>query len=186
MKRNNAAFRNLFFGTALVSFTLGLAWHFSKNSALKTNTSAEIQPNLTGSSVGVFETKEVTPEENGPLPDISNEELAFRERAERVLSDFPQKQILKDPDRDLHRPPPELADAGAELGAIEDLLDDYPNLINEGLRFYKKCALKDDLLTSLRALCLHNLKTRAKKAGKEKEIRWKEFPDQLHRLADRL
>lgn len=186
MRRKSNTFRNLFFGTALISFTLGLAWHFSQKSPIKNESHDEIPQKPTGSSVGVFEVKEPTPEENAPLPDLSNEELAFRERADKVLADFPEKQILKNPDRDLHRPPPELADAGAELGAIEDLLDDYPHLVKEGLRFYRKCALKDELLTSLRALCLHNLKTRAKKAGKEKEIRWKEFPEQIHRLADRL
>lgn len=186
MRKKSTAFRNLFFGSALVSFTLGLAWHFSKTGNEKIDSALELAQKPSGSGVAVFETAEPTLEDNAPLPDISSEELAFRERAERVLADFPQKHLLKDPNRDLHRPPPELADAGAELGAIEDLLDDYPDLINEGLRFYKKCALKDELLTSLRALCLHNLKNRAKKTGKEASIRWSEFPDQLHRLADRL
>jgi len=167
-----------------MSFALGLAWHFSKASLEKDGDTDGKSEVSTGSGIAVFESKEPTPDENSPLPEISSEELAFRERAEKVLSDFPSKELLKDPKRELHRPPPELAEVGAELGAIEDLLDSYPHLNQEGLRFYRKCALKVDLLTSVRALCLHNLKIRAQKTGRK--IREKDFPDQLHRLADKL
>lgn len=167
-----------------MSFALGLAWHFSKASLEKGGETNEKTDTPIGSGIAVFERKEPTPDENSPLPEISSEELAFRERAEKVLSDFPSKELLKDPKRDLHRPPPELAEVGAELGAIEDLLDSYPHLSQEGLRFYRKCALRADLLTSVRALCLHNLKARAKKTGAK--LSEKEFPEQLHRLADKL
>ncbi|NDD53330.1 hypothetical protein EBZ39_05570 [bacterium] len=136
--------------------------------------------------VQVVEQKDAHPEEVRPLPDISSEELAFRERALRVLEDFPKKSVLKEKDRELHKPPKELIDASGELGAIEDLLDKNPELTKEGLRFYRRCALKEDLLTSLRALCLHNLKTRAKKSGFDKKIRWSDFPDHLHRISDKL
>jgi len=137
-------------------------------------------------AVQVIEQKDAHPEEVRPLPDISPEELAFRERAARILEDFPRKSILKDRGRNPHKPPRELVDASGELGALEDLLDKNPGLVKEGLRFYRKCALTNELLTSLRGLCLHNLKTRARSAGFENRIRWNEFPDHLHRIADKL
>lgn len=136
--------------------------------------------------VHVVEQKDAHPEEVRALPDISSEELAFRQRAQRVLEDFPKKSILKERGRDPHKPPRELVDASNELGTIEDLLDKNPELVKEGLRFYRKCALTNELLTSLRALCLHNLKTRATASGFDKRIRWNEFPDHLHRIADKL
>ena len=136
--------------------------------------------------VTVIEEKEPSVEEKKALPEISEEELAVRSRAKELLKDLPKKDILHKPDRDHHRPPPELTEAGAELGAIEDLLDKNPSLLREGLRFYKQCALQDEVLTSLRALCLHNLKVRAKSAGIENRIRWQIFPNPLHRLADKL
>lgn len=137
-------------------------------------------------NVQVVEQPDAHPEEVRPLPDITSEKLAFRERAKRVIETFPKKNILKERDRDLHKPPKELLDASGELGAIEDLLDKNPELTKEGLRFYRKCTLSGDLLTSVRALCLHNLKTRAKASGFDTKIRWDEFPEFLHRIADRL
>lgn len=169
----------------MISFTALVGLYLEdrfKSAAPKTIPSAEKNPN----PVHVLEQKEAHPEEVRPLPSISSEELAFRERANRVLEDFPKKNILKEKDRDLHKPPKELVDASSELGAIEDLLDKNPELIKEGLRFYRRCALTNETLTSLRALCLHNLKTRAKKAGLDNRIRWSDFPEHLHRIADKL
>lgn len=162
-----------------------LGWYLSdrfKKPSLDNDFLLEDKPD----AVQVIEQKDAAPEETRPLPDISSEELAFRERAQQIIEDFPRKNILKEKERDLHKPPRELIEAGNELGALEDLLDKNPNLIKEGLRFYRRCALTDDLLTSLRALCLHNLKIRSHKSGFDKRIRWSEFPAYLHRIADKL
>lgn len=168
-----------------MGFALGFGWHLSNRPSIQR--AAEKTENVeSGGVVALSEEREPSPEENRSLPAISPEELAFRERATEVLKDFPRKEILKEKGRDLHQPPKELAEAGQELGVIEDLLEKNPSLLREGLRFYRKCALSEPLLTSLRALCLHNLKERAKKSGVEKKIRWGEFPENLHRIADRL
>lgn len=168
-----------------MGFTLGLGWHLSEKYFPKESSELLLadEPNQ---FVSVSEDKEPTPEERVKLPEITPEELSFRQHANQVLKSFPDKAILKEQHRDLHAPPPELREVGAELGAIEELLDKDPSLTKEGLRFYRKCALKESLLTSVRALCLHNLKTRAKATGLYPRIRWGEFPDNLHRIADKL
>jgi len=187
LRRKSKKLTYLFWGITFLGFTVGLGWHLS-GKYFPQEASQHPDPFFDGSAelVGVVEEREASPEEKRPLPEISPEELSFRERTNRVLEDFPKKEILKDSGRDLHKPPPELVDASTELGAIEDLLDKNPELTKEGLRFYRKCALQEALLSSLRALCLHNLKQRAERAGLTKKINWKQFPDKLHRIADRL
>lgn len=182
-KRKNLYF--LFWVFAFVAFTLGLGWHLSDRYFPKEKNEPLFSED-TNNLITVQEQKEPTPEEKIKLPEISPEELSFREHANRILRSFPNKDILKDKNRDLHKPPPELTDVGAEIGSIEELLDKNGKLIKEGLRFYRKCALNEGLLTSVRALCLHNLKTRAEEAGFKNKIRWSEFPDNLHRIADKL
>lgn len=175
----------LFGGTLLITFTGILGWYIAgRYQSLGENNQSNF--NHPQAWVTVIEEKEPSNEEKQPLPEISEEELSFRARAKEILKDFPGKEVLHQPERDHHRPPPELTSAGAELGAIEDLLDKNPHLLREGLRFYRQCALQENILTSLRALCLHNLKVRAKSAGIESRIRWQIFPSHLHRLADKL
>jgi hypothetical protein len=182
-KKKNLYF--LFWAFSFLSFTFGLGWHLSEKYFPKqANDPLFIED--TGATPNVLETREITPEERVKLPEISREELSFRERSNAVLKGFPTTDILKDKSRDLHLPPKELGDVGAEVGAIEELLDQNRKLLKEGLRFYRKCALQESLLTSVRALCLHNLKNRAKESGLYKRIRWNEFPENLHRIADRL
>ena len=185
MRRRKKNLSYLFWGLAFLAFTFGFGWHLSQR-YFPSDKSEDFFNDKPSSVAEVLETKEPSREEVRPLPEISPEELAFRERATSVLKDFPKQEILSEKNRDLHGPPRELGDAAAEIGTIEDLLDKNPELAREGLRFYRKCALKESLLTSLRALCLHNLKTRAKKSGFENRIRWSEFPQNLHRIADKL
>lgn len=185
MRRRKKNLSYVFWGLAFLAFTFGFGWHLSQRYFPKENPINFSLGNPSGVSE-VIETKEPSKEEVHPLPVISKEELEFRERANTVLDAFPSKEILSKKDRDFHGPPEELGEAAAELGAIEDLLDKSPTLTNEGLRFYRKCALKESLLTPVRALCLHNLKIRAKSSGIDKKIRWNEFPENLHRIADRL
>lgn len=185
MRRRKKNLSYLFWGFAFLAFTFGFGWHLSQRYFPKSNSATLSIVNPSDISE-VVETKEPSKEEVRPLPVISKEELEFRERANSVLDTFPSKEILLQKDRDFHGPPEELGDAAAELGAIEDLLDKSPSLTKEGLRFYRRCALKESLLTPVRALCLHNLKTRAKSSGFDKKIRWNEFPQNLHRIADRL
>ncbi|MFM8268678.1 MAG: hypothetical protein ACKN9V_00685 [Pseudomonadota bacterium] len=185
MRKKQRKLYFLFGWLTVLSFLALLGWYLSDRFRMLPTESHFIFEEKLG-SVQVAEQKDSAPEEVRPLPDISAEELAFRQRAQQALEDFPRKNILKEQGRDLHKPPQELLDASAELGTIEDLLDKNPSLVKEGLRFYRRCALNEALLNSLRGLCLHNLKTRAKASGFEKRIRWNEFPDYLHRIADKL
>ena len=185
MKKKKRHLYFLFWALTFISFAFLLGWYLLDQFKDKSSDQTGFFEEPTN-SVQVVEQRDAHPEEVRPLPDISPEELAFRQRSNQVLEDFPKKSILKERGRDQHKPPKELVEASSELGTIEDLLDKNPNLAKEGLRFYRKCALKDELLTSLRALCLHNLKTRAEKTGFDKRIRWSEFPDNLHRIADKL
>jgi len=184
-KKSKKKLYSLFWVITFMGFALGLGWHLSNRPTLRPEAKSLESPE-SGGVVALSEEKEPSPEENRALPAISAEELAFRERATEVLKDFPRKEILKERGRDLHQPPKELGEAAQELGVVEDLLEKNPSLLREGLRFYRKCALSEPLLTSLRALCLHNLKERAKKSGVEKNIRWSDFPENLHRIADKL
>ncbi|NBX92941.1 MAG: hypothetical protein EB078_11020 [Proteobacteria bacterium] len=185
MKKKN---RKLYLGFWLVTFigfTAGLGLHLSNRGQ---KPSPPAPPTITGENalVSLSEQKEPSPEETRHLPDISKEEVAFRERTVEALRGFPRKDILKEKGRDLHTPPKELVEASQELGIIEDMLDKTPSLLSEGLKFYKECALSEELLTPLRALCLHNLKTRSKRAGVDGKVRWDLFPQNLHRIADKL
>jgi len=68
------------------------------------------------------------------------------------------------------------------FGEISDRLKTSPNLIKEALRFYRACALNEQLVTSIRAVCTRNLKDWSKIA--RIDISKIEIPESIEKIAD--
>lgn len=70
---------------------------------------------------------------------------------------LPTREILlQKTEEELHQPPREVLDLGIEFGKIHDSLAAQPGLAPTGAKFFAECAGRDDLLTSVRAVCLRN------------------------------
>lgn len=91
------------------------------------------------------------------------------------LSDF-----KKLPAGALHRTPPQVIEAGRNLGVIKEVLRIHESYERAALPFYRDCAKNDEGSTPVRALCLTNLIEIHKKNNVPLNL--KEYPSQLIEL----
>lgn len=74
-----------------------------------------------------------------------------------VRDQLPTRAILRNKTaEEVHQPPQELLDIGLEFGKIHDALALQPSRVPAGAAFFAECAGRDDLLTSVRAVCVRN------------------------------
>lgn len=83
-------------------------------------------------------------------------------RFKRLLADtykvIPSKKEMKKLNaREVHHFPSLLLKAGEKLGVVAEKMVNGPNLIEDGIIFYRKCSINDDFPQSVRAHCLANL-----------------------------
>lgn len=75
------------------------------------------------------------------------------------------KDIQKLSDEELHHTPGLLIEAGRALGNIKQILSQRDDLVDEGLKFYDRCARSRELSTPVRSLCLTNFINYKKEKG---------------------
>ncbi len=80
---------------------------------------------------------------------------------QRLNSKMPSKQELQAlGEHELHHMPPSIAEISEDLGAIKQLITDYPedsHIIGQAVAFYRSCSAQVHWPSSVRALCLANL-----------------------------
>lgn len=108
----------------------------------------------------------------------------FRKFLMETRNELPTRQDVKAyAAEDIHHANEALIKAGSKLGRIVATLEKDPSLIKEALYFYEDCALDQDILNSVRALCFSNLERWHKILGNESEINTDPIPEHIRNLA---
>jgi hypothetical protein len=84
--------------------------------------------------------------------------------------------------KDVHRTPKPIVDAGLKLSQIAQTLAEYPEWAQDAIGFYRECSGRDELASSIRALCFSNLEPWSEKSGIEFEEH-QLVPPRIRRLA---
>ncbi|MGZ3651590.1 MAG: hypothetical protein ACXVB9_15440 [Bdellovibrionota bacterium] len=90
----------------------------------------------------------------------------FAKRAEEVQASLPTLDKIKTLSaEEVHSTPVAVLEAGLKLGELAETIEKDPTLAPEGIAFYGKCARRSDISSSIRALCLSDLRELSKKQG---------------------
>lgn len=109
-------------------------------------------------------------------------EQQFEELLKETERKLPKIADLKKlPAGALHRTPPDVIQAGRDLGVIREVLKVHEAYERVAAPFYNNCAKNNEGVTPVRALCLTNLIEIKKKNGESLNL--KEFPNQLIELS---
>ena len=109
----------------------------------------------------------------------------FRVYLESSYLRLPSIESLKlSKEGDFHHVPPTVIESSEIFGDIADRLNKNGYLIRDALKFYSACALNEQLVTSVRAVCARNLKDWSSKA--KIDISRIEIPDTIQKIADVL
>jgi hypothetical protein len=113
------------------------------------------------------------------------ENKRFRTYLENSYIQLPLiENIRMTKDGNFHHVPTEVIGSSEIFGEIADRIKANPALTREALRFYSACAVNEQLITSVRAVCTRNLKDWAKIA--KIDVSKVEIPDDIIRIADVL
>jgi hypothetical protein len=83
----------------------------------------------------------------------------FKEFSNQVFDSLPKKENLKSEGSSaVHQMPKTMTETAAKLGQLRAMIEAKPQLKKEAVSWYQNCALKSNLATSVRALCLNNAK----------------------------
>ncbi len=114
----------------------------------------------------------------------------FQRLTSETLERLPRvEEMRKNAQGDAHFSPPDLLAASPSLGRIATSLRENPELIPQGIEFYRDCARREGTLTAVRVLCLRNLRFWAKEQKDDPEITdvdARDYPEDLWKLADSL
>lgn len=111
--------------------------------------------------------------------------VPFQQTLEKTQAALPtREQISKLKPSEQHKTPVALINAGTEIGKVAEAIEKDPSLAPQGIDFYGKCARRSELSTSIRALCLGNLRDLGKATGSA--IDEEGVSPEIRRLADKL
>lgn len=111
----------------------------------------------------------------------------FQKLTSDTLDRLPRiEDMRKNSAGDSHFSPPELMAASPSLGRIATALRESPELIPQGIEFYRDCARREGTLTAVRVLCLRNLRFWAKEQPEVAEVDARDYPEDLWKLAESL
>jgi hypothetical protein len=153
-------------------------------------------PSAVPSTVETVSISQVTPSQ--PIPQIAQSQdvpapavpvpakpAQFREFLKTTLKTLPTEKNIPN-DEHLHHRPEAVANAAVPLGQLARLLTDNSLLIPDGIKFYRACAEKSELLTSVRALCLRNWIDWSKKIGMNTDGILSQFPAHIQYVAKEI
>lgn len=90
----------------------------------------------------------------------------FRRLTDRVEAGLPTfNQVKNLREEELHHTPKILIQAGADIGDVAEAVAHNPELAPQAAAFYARCAHREELATTVRALCLANARKSAKQSG---------------------
>lgn len=111
--------------------------------------------------------------------------VKFNWLAKKTLAGLPTTVALRKlPPEEFHETPRLIRQAGKELGAIAQWLEDEPSLKPAGALFYQACFQREDIASSVRALCLSNHRALREAAGDPEG--WSEEENKVHAEVKRL
>ncbi len=140
----------------------------------------KIIPELMG-AVKTKKSYNTTPEELVRTQEIQR----FRNYLETSYVRLPSIETVRlSKEGDFHRVPFEVIESSEIFGEIADKLKSNSTLTKEALKFYSACAINEQLITSIRAVCARNLIDWSKKA--RIDISRISIPDNIIRIAEVL
>ncbi|MFM8314214.1 MAG: hypothetical protein ACKOA8_08005 [Deltaproteobacteria bacterium] len=152
--------------------------HLQEESALSMPNS--LMPELMGAKKIPTRTN-LDPEQIARLKELKK----FRVYLESSYLRLPSIESLKlSKEGDFHHVPPTVIESSEIFGDIADRLNKNGYLIRDALKFYSACALNEQLVTSVRAVCARNLKDWSSKA--KIDISRIEIPETIQKIADVL
>ena len=117
----------------------------------------------------------------------SEPQKEFARVSAEVANSLPTLAALREESRkDPHMTPPVLLNAGAELGRLVRLIQDHPELKRDGALFYRNCSNRDELPSSIRALCFSNLTALSRSLGDGRLLNSASVPMAIRELAEKL
>jgi len=117
-------------------------------------------------NVAVSVSTETSAPANVEAPHTVNATSTFARRAEEVQASLPTLDKIKSlTEEEVHSTPTSVMEAGLKLGELAEAIEKDPSLAPEGIAFYGKCARRGDISSSVRALCLSDLRDLSKKRG---------------------
>jgi len=109
----------------------------------------------------------------------------FTATTQQTLRSLPNRgQIAQLSEAEVQHTPMLVVQAGRKLGQILEMLDAHPELAQQGARFYTDCALQANGVTTIRALCLANLRELSRKHQMPLPSEVENLPAQVKKLAD--
>lgn len=171
--------------TAIVCLTLVLFWY---------GRSGVARPGIPETDGAVKRAAKTCAEDGSctqptPLPTPSvgaGSGVSFPQLVRRAWEAIPLKRDLQNrSSQELHESPPELLAAAEALGQIEEALSADRNLLAQGLKFFRDCAVNDQFPTSVRALCYHRFRGWLPNTEMN-SLTAAEVPDEVRTLADQL
>jgi|GEM_PF-6139598 len=109
----------------------------------------------------------------------------FQQTLEKTQAGLPTRaDISKLKPSEQHKTPAALFAAGTEIGKVAEAIEKDPTLAPQGIQFYGTCARRSELSTSVRALCLGNLRDLAKASGAP--VDEEGVSPEIRQLADKL
>jgi hypothetical protein len=104
---------------------------------------------------------------------------------DKALQSIPTVQELRKLTKEqLHFTPESVLNAGLEIGTAAEYIDKHPELSDDGLDFYEKCATGVNHPTSIRASCYFDFNRLAKKVGSRRAS--PQVPEHVRNLAEKL
>lgn len=114
--------------------------------------------------------------------------LSFRQKLEEKLRELPTKDEVRSAieDGNVHRHPRPLLKSAAIFGEIAKAIYADKSKIPEALNFYHRCALKEELANSIRALCLRNLQDWSQRTPQPTRIDLTPYPTEVRRISKKI
>jgi hypothetical protein len=160
--------KKLLFGFLITLLLIGATTLKRKAQRPEVGESSPVKQTVPSLSIPGITRKKNVPNHSQLTPDELNnlrERQSFVSYLETSFSRLPTLSSLKlGKDGDFHHVPPQVIESSEIFGEIADRLKRSPQLIKDGLRFYAACALNEQLVTSIRAVCARNLKDWSKKS----------------------
>jgi hypothetical protein len=173
MKRNLFAFSCLIFLSSSILLLAGSDSHIDSKHTLHKKTQIAVVQNNDNQQI----TKDNLQKHYEELNSKS-----FSEFTERLQKKLPLKASLANlGHHDVHTTPELIIESARELGRVKQKLKENSELVEDAIVFYEGCIAVEEVVTSVRALCLSNLLYL--KLQKRENVELGNYPKKLVSLA---
>ena len=119
--------------------------------------------------------------------DVSNEATAFQDELDRHFKDLPTLGDLKNlTAEEAHHTPEVILEAGGLIGKVFDEAQKDPQKRSDAMVFFKKCAVDQEIVTAIRAVCLNKILNQVPEWGIPMTVTDAEISKEVFELAMKL